>query len=200
MEAERVSAGTTKLKENERAPIGAAAGAAALGVLQLMWSLDHALQVRSRRMARELGVTGPQRLALRLIATEQITSPGLLARRLVLDKSTVTGIVSRLEQQGLLERARHTSDGRRLLLALTPAGRRLARRHDNTIESVVAQVIRSGDRSELRHASAFLRRLGEALLSSSTPSRRARPRKAGGGPLCSVTSTEGGRMLGLAAE
>jgi DNA-binding MarR family transcriptional regulator len=150
----------------------------ALGMLQVMWTLDHAMQVRSRRMARQLGVTGPQRLALRVLAAEQIASPGELARRLVLHKSTVTGIVARLEQRGLIERARRTDDGRRLALALTPGGRKAIRSRAGTIESAVAHAIESASPAEVRHTSAFLRRLAAALLPLPGTPRRVGKRAA----------------------
>jgi len=38
-----------------------------LEFLRVLWQVDHALQRRSKRMARELGLTGPQRLVLRLV-------------------------------------------------------------------------------------------------------------------------------------
>ena len=35
--------------------------------LRLVWAVDHALQTTSKRMARSLGVTGPQRLVVRIV-------------------------------------------------------------------------------------------------------------------------------------
>lgn len=40
-------------------------------------------------------------------------------------RSTLTGIVDRLEERGLIERRAHPEDRRAFLLALTPAGRKL---------------------------------------------------------------------------
>ena len=55
-----------------------------LEFMRLLWSLDHALQKRSKWMARRGGVTGPQRLALRLIGHMPHVSAGLLADMLKL--------------------------------------------------------------------------------------------------------------------
>ena len=38
-----------------------------LRFMQRLWDLVHALDVRSKRMAKTLGVTGPQRLVLRVL-------------------------------------------------------------------------------------------------------------------------------------
>jgi hypothetical protein len=40
---------------------------ATLQFMQRMWDLVHALDVRSKRMAKTLGVTGPQRLVVRVL-------------------------------------------------------------------------------------------------------------------------------------
>ena len=44
-----------------------------LDFLRLLWELDHALQRRSKRMARALGLTGPQRLVLRIVGDRKST-------------------------------------------------------------------------------------------------------------------------------
>ena len=38
-----------------------------LRFMQQLWKLVHALDVRSKRMAKTLGVTGPQRLVVRIL-------------------------------------------------------------------------------------------------------------------------------------
>lgn len=151
--------------------------AGTLEMLQAIWALAHGLQVRSRRMSREVGVTGPQRLVIRLVATGQATSPSALADRLVLHKSTVTGILARLERRRLVTRTRHSSDARRVTLVVTPAGERLARLNAGTIEAVVDQAIDSVGPAELESARLFMTTLAVALASSGGPNRRRRTRR-----------------------
>lgn len=123
-------------------------------------------------MSRDLGVTGPQRLVIRLVATGQATSPGELADRLVLHKSTVTGILARLERRHLVARGRHGSDGRRVTLAVTPAGERLARSTGDTIEALVEHAIGRVPAAELEAARTFMTTLAVALATPGRPSRR----------------------------
>ena len=85
----------------------------------------------SERNARGAGLT-PQRYLLLLMikgapnGSEQSTVTEL-AERLQLAQSTVTELVGRAEENGLLERERSTDDGRIAHLRLTPEGeRRLA--------------------------------------------------------------------------
>jgi DNA-binding MarR family transcriptional regulator len=108
-----------------------------LAFLRELWALDHALQKRSKRMARELGVTGPQRLALRLVSRFPGLPAGRLARLLQLHPSTVTGVVKRLARRGLIVRRTDGPDRRRSLLQITPAGLALLGRRQPTIESAV---------------------------------------------------------------
>src|SRR6059058_6079343 len=83
---------------------------------------------RSERAARASGLT-PQRYLLLLMikgaadGSEQSTVTEL-AERLQLAQSTVTELVSRAEEVGLIDREQSDSDGRVTNLRLTPEGER----------------------------------------------------------------------------
>lgn len=67
--------------------------------MRLLWSIEHGLQRASKRMEAALGVTGPQRLVLRVLdQSPEMTAQGL-AQLLHLHPSTVTGILQRLEKK-----------------------------------------------------------------------------------------------------
>ncbi|HEY1689801.1 MAG TPA: MarR family transcriptional regulator [Solirubrobacteraceae bacterium] len=53
---------------------------------------------------------------------------GKIGERLQVHRTSVTGLVDRLEQQGLARRLAHESDRRKTLAQITPAGRRTAER------------------------------------------------------------------------
>lgn len=135
----------------------------ALEFLRLIWAMDHALQVRSKHMARTLRVTGPQRLALRMIEH----SPGLTARELTgllhVHKSTLSGVLQRLETSGLISRHTDAEDARRQRLTVTAAGRALAERRAGTLEATVADVLREFSPREVESTRRVLERLGTKL-------------------------------------
>ena len=90
-----------------------------LEFLRLLWSIEHSLQRISKRMEDSHGVTGPQRLLLRLLRAQPRLSARELASLVFLHPSTVTGILQRLEKKGMLVRERDADDNRRVKLRVT---------------------------------------------------------------------------------
>src|SRR5580704_7823727 len=83
-----------------------------LDFMRLLWSIEHQLQSASKRMETAIGITGPQRLVLRVVARFPGISAGELADVVRLHPSTVTGILQRLVQKGLLARDVDPDDSR----------------------------------------------------------------------------------------
>ncbi len=84
-----------------------------------------AVDLHSRRLMQSHSLTGPQALILQAVATTGEITAGELAGRISLSQATVTDIVNRLEQRGLLTRERSESDRRKVLLRPTQAGMEL---------------------------------------------------------------------------
>ena len=146
----------------------------------MLWALDHALQKRSKRMAADRGITGPQRFALRLIDRTPGLDAGALARALHTHPSTLTGVLRRLERDGLIRRGVARGDQRRATLALTPAGRRQVRNAAGTVERSVAAVLGRTPDTELAVVMHFLQSLVSALAPHAADTARVtrRPRRA----------------------
>jgi DNA-binding MarR family transcriptional regulator len=134
-----------------------------LEFIRLMWAVDHELQSISKRMVQRIGLTAPQRLAVRFIGRHEGLTQGELAGLLHLHPGTVTGIVSRLEQAGLIERARSSEDTRRVHLTLTAAGRKVNLRRRGTVEGAVRRVAGGVTAADLRTAAMVLARLAAEL-------------------------------------
>jgi DNA-binding MarR family transcriptional regulator len=134
-----------------------------LEFMRLLWALDHALQKTSKRMAATMGITGPQRLVLRIVARFPGISAGQLASILHVDPSTLTGVLGRLEHAGMIRRRPDRQDGRRALFRLTAKGRRLDGTMRRTVESAVRTVLDQVAHTELDAAKSVLRKLTESL-------------------------------------
>lgn len=136
-----------------------------LEFMRLLWALDHDLQRASKRMIRTLGVTGPQRLVIRVLGVNPGMSAGQLAHALELHPSTLTGILQRLVQRQLVARSRDASDGRRVVLRLTPLGQRVDTAKAGTVEALVRRALARTPVREVEAAAGLLARLGRVLSS-----------------------------------
>ena len=146
-----------------------------LQFMRTLWVTVHALQKASKRMNRVLGVTGPQRLVIRVIGLSPGISAGGLAKVLHLHPSTLTGVIKRLEAQRLIVRGRDAGDARRAVLRLTAAGRRLNVPTSGTVEALLRKSLAAVPRDEQRAARAVLERLAQGL----GPGRPTRTTRAG---------------------
>jgi DNA-binding MarR family transcriptional regulator len=113
-----------------------------LQFMRLLWALEHGLQKASKRMAGSLGVTGLQRLVLRIVGLAPGISAGDIARTLHVHPSTLTGVLDRLTAQRLIVRSEHSRDRRRAVLSLTARGRQVNGVKRGTVEAAVRQALR----------------------------------------------------------
>ncbi len=112
-----------------------------LEFLRALWALDHALQSASKRMESTLGVTGPQRFVIRMIGRFPGISAGEVSSLLHVHPSTLTGVLKRLEQRGLVVRRSDPADARRALLELTAKGRRVDAIRSGTVEGAARKAL-----------------------------------------------------------
>jgi len=94
-------------------------------VLVAIRRIIRAIDLHSRRLAQNHGLTGPQALILKEVARTKPQTAGELANHVSLSQATVTDIVKRLEKRGLLVRERSQLDRRRITIRLTNAGKSL---------------------------------------------------------------------------
>jgi DNA-binding MarR family transcriptional regulator len=134
-----------------------------LDFLRLVWAVDHALQRRSKQMESELGITGPQRVVLRLVGKFPGISASQLAQVLKVHRSTVSGILERLARRKLLERRTDPRDARRSFLGLTAAGRAIDLHAHGTVEDAVKRALNSFPPGKISAAKEVLSALADAL-------------------------------------
>jgi DNA-binding MarR family transcriptional regulator len=132
--------------------------------MQQLWALTHALEVRSKRMARSIGVTGPQRLVIRIIGQSPDISARNLAAILDMHPSTLTGVLARLEAAGLISRKTAPEDRRRACFRLTPAGRRVDTERKGTVEGAVRRALGRADQNMIDKTENMLKLLVAELV------------------------------------
>ncbi len=112
-----------------------------LQFMQRLWELVHALDVRSKRMAQTIGVTGPQRLVIRLVGQKPHQTASEIATMLGKHPSTLTGVLARLSARGLIVREADAEDRRRARFTLTAAGKKVDRERRGTVEAAVRRAL-----------------------------------------------------------
>jgi DNA-binding MarR family transcriptional regulator len=121
-----------------------------LEFMKQLWAVDHGLQTISKRLESAHGITGPQRLVVRIVGRTPGISAGALAQILRMHPSTLTGILRRLETRGILTRKSDPNDARRALFALTARGRKVDTLKTGTVEAAVRRVLaRSPDEASV---------------------------------------------------
>ena len=117
----------------------------------------------SKRMGNELGITGPQRLVLRIVGQFPDISAGDLAHIVRLHPSTMTGILQRLVERGLLDRKRDPADSRRARLRLKPAAAAFTRGSRLTVEKAVTGALEHAGPPSVRAARKVLAEVARRL-------------------------------------
>jgi DNA-binding MarR family transcriptional regulator len=107
---------------------GADAGPSMVAVTSVMRAYQ-VLLGRLNDLLAQWGLTFPQYEALLLLFYSRRGSLplGKMGTRLQVHRASVTNVVDRLADKGLVERLAHEQDRRSVLAQITPAGRRVAR-------------------------------------------------------------------------
>ncbi len=136
---------------------------ATLSFMRTLWGLHHELRLGSKRMHTRFGLTGPQRLVVRIIGHLPGASAGSVSAALNLHPSTLTAILKDLEGRGLVKRRAHAKDRRRAILQLTAKGRRIDRLQTGTVEASVREAMRALPRRKVQITEEVLTALAKQL-------------------------------------
>ncbi|MAK61572.1 MAG: transcriptional regulator [Ponticaulis sp.] len=104
-------------------------------VLIALRRITRAIDLHSKKLMRETGLTGPQLLVLEELQSQDRATPSSVAKAVHLSQATVTSIVDRLEKAGLILRVRSESDRRVIKLQLTTEGAAKAKSAPELLQS-----------------------------------------------------------------
>ena len=90
-----------------------------------LYSATHAIQHVYKPMLEALGLTYPQYLVLTALWAEDGQRVGQLGAALQLESNTLTPLLKRMENAGLIARTRDTADERQVRVTLAERGRAL---------------------------------------------------------------------------
>jgi DNA-binding MarR family transcriptional regulator len=126
------------------------------------------LRVSISRLSRRMRVEGGRSLnatqiaALGAVAHHSALTPGELAEHEKVQPPSMTRVIARLEEMGLLTRSPHPTDRRQVILSVTETGATLLKEERRRKEAWLAQRIKEltpEEREILRRAAPILERL-----------------------------------------
>lgn len=91
-------------------------------VMKAIRRIAHAIDIRSKRIGRETGLTIPQIVVLKAVSDQGALTTAAISKQADLSPATTVTILDKLEAKGLITRIRSTSDRRTVQAKLTEAG------------------------------------------------------------------------------
>jgi DNA-binding MarR family transcriptional regulator len=134
-----------------------------LEFMRSLWAVNHALESVSWRMNKRFGVTGPERMVLRLVGRYPGIPAGVLARILHVHPSTLTALLKRLVRRGVLVRRADRQDARKALFTLTEKGVAVDRLKRGTVEAGIQGALEAVAERDVRKTAAVLDEIARAL-------------------------------------
>ena len=128
-----------------------------------------AVNDKSKKAARETGITGPQLWAIKVIGDLSPVRVSDLAARMYLNPSTVVGILDRLESRGLVQRNRSDDDRRVVRVQLTRVGKELLVRAPEVASGLLVNGLETLTSKELNNIEAGLDKLVSILGAQKLP-------------------------------
>jgi MarR family transcriptional regulator, lower aerobic nicotinate degradation pathway regulator len=130
-----------------------------------LFQLSFLLQARLSRIAAEHDLSVVQ---VRLLGILRDREPGMLelARHLELEKSSLSGLVDRAEQRGLVERIPSPQDRRATTIRVTAQGRKLSRVIAQAVTAEVDVLVQALPEADRKRLAALVGRVLESEMNA----------------------------------
>jgi homoprotocatechuate degradation regulator HpaR len=102
---------------------------------RLLLQARESVMAHTRPRLREHSLSDQQWRVLRVLGEHGLVETGRVAREAFILGPSLTGVLTRMERDGLIRRARDPEDQRRTVVEATPKGKRLVARLSLAIES-----------------------------------------------------------------
>ena len=102
---------------------------------RLLLQARESLMVRTRPSLREHGLSDQQWRVLRVLGEHGTVETGRVAREAYILGPSLTGVLARMERDGLVRRERDPADQRRTVIEATAKGRKMVERLSHSVEA-----------------------------------------------------------------
>ena len=117
----------------------------------------------TKELTKKYQVSAPQLNCLLSLYENGPLPPSQIAKHIMVKSSTVTGIVDRLEQKGLVKRFRNSPDRRIITIELTDSGKNLTKNAPPPIQQKIIDGLKKLSKDELDQIILPLTKLTDML-------------------------------------
>jgi len=121
----------------------------AVAIVQVMKKVMSKIKQEIGCHFKEMNLTGPQGMLMGTLAHHGEMKISELSEKIGLSNSTVSGILDRLESQGLVERVRSKEDRRVVYIRVTDEFKKQAQKQFDEINEVIEQMMNKAKPEEL---------------------------------------------------
>lgn len=141
------------------------AGSILLSLRRIIRSIDQ----HNKQLGRRYELTVPQLVCLRQMLVDGEMTPGQLAKSVYLSQATVTGIIDRLADKGLVSRERSTQDRRKILVRLTERGIQMANDMPWPLQERFSESLADLKEEDIEQIDSMLKRVVEMMEAPPLP-------------------------------
>ena len=132
-------------------------------IIFLIRKLIHGAELYTKELNKKYEVTAAQLNCLLALYDNGPLPPSRIAKHMMVNSSTVTGVIDRLERKGLAERQRNSPDRRVITVQLSPAGKKMAEVAPPPIQQRVVDGLKQMSPKELNQIIHSLTKLTKML-------------------------------------
>jgi DNA-binding MarR family transcriptional regulator len=126
-------------------------------------SINKSIRDAGRAVEQEVGISSAQLCILQELAQHSSQSINELADSTFTHQSSVSMVVSRLQEKGFVKRAQSNGDARRVSVSLTNSGWALVKRAPATAHTTLLRAFKTLTRDEIRDLSSALTRVADIV-------------------------------------
>lgn len=119
-------------------------------ILKMLKQIMDTIKQKMKYQCKDLDITGPQGILMGILVHYGEMKVSDLSEKLGLSNSTVSGIIDRLEKQGLVERTRSTEDRRVVYVSVTPEFKKSFKKYFSEAKKKFEEIINKATPEELK--------------------------------------------------
>lgn len=118
-------------------------------VAKLFQEVMHLFKHNMSKVFEDIGMTAPQIMVIRILSKEKTLKITELSTKLSLSNSTVSGIIDRLEKQGMVERKRSEKDKRVVHVSIAADFKEMHQIFEKRLEERTTKIMNKATPEEL---------------------------------------------------